>query len=101
VPALDEKNWQLDVTGLVTKPLTLALKDLKALPRREVTSTIECSGNNGLPFLTSAVGNAKWGGISLAQILKSAQIKPGAIEVVFFSDLTRAKRSCARERHWN
>jgi len=84
VPALDEKNWRLDVTGLVAKPLTLTFKDLKALRRREITSTIECSGNNGLPFLTSAVGNAKWAGASLAQILKSAQIKPGAIEVVFF-----------------
>jgi DMSO/TMAO reductase YedYZ molybdopterin-dependent catalytic subunit len=84
VPTLDERNWRLDVTGLVAKPLTLTIKDLKALPRREIISTIECSGNNGLPFLTSAVGNAKWGGASLAQILKSAQIKPGAIEVVFF-----------------
>jgi DMSO/TMAO reductase YedYZ molybdopterin-dependent catalytic subunit len=84
VPTLDEKNWRLEVTGLVAKPLTLTLKDLKGLPRREVASTIECSGNNGLPFLTSAVGNAKWAGASLAQILKSAQIKLGAIEVVFF-----------------
>src|SRR5439155_2623118 len=65
VPALDEKNWRLDVTGLVAKPLTLTFKDLKALRRREITSTIECSGNNGLPFLTSAVGNAKWAGASL------------------------------------
>jgi DMSO/TMAO reductase YedYZ molybdopterin-dependent catalytic subunit len=84
VPTIDEKNWRLEVTGLVAKPLTLTLKDLKTLPRREVTSTIECSGNNGLPFLTSAVGNAKWAGASLAQILKSAQIKPGAVEVAFF-----------------
>src|SRR5207249_4814106 len=84
VPAIDEKTWRLDVTGLVAKPLTFTVKELKALPRQEVTSTIECSGNNGLPFLTSAIGNAKWAGASLAQILKSAQVKPGAIEVVFF-----------------
>ena len=63
VPAIDEKSWRLDVAGLVAKPLTFTLNELKALPRQEVTSTIECSGNSGL---------------------KSAQLKPGAIEVVFF-----------------
>jgi DMSO/TMAO reductase YedYZ molybdopterin-dependent catalytic subunit len=54
------------------------------LPRQEVTSTIECSGSNGLPFFTSAIGNARWVGTSLAQVLKAAQIKAGALEVVFF-----------------
>ena len=84
VPAIVEKAWRLEVTGLVAKPLTFTLNELKALPRQEVTSTIECSGNNGLPFLTSAIGNARWAGASLAEILKSAQIKSSAIEVVFF-----------------
>jgi DMSO/TMAO reductase YedYZ molybdopterin-dependent catalytic subunit len=83
VPVIDEKTWRLDIAGLVARPLTFTLDQLKALPRHEVTSTIECSGNNGLPFLTSAVGNAKWAGASLADILKSAQLKPGAIEIVF------------------
>jgi DMSO/TMAO reductase YedYZ molybdopterin-dependent catalytic subunit len=55
-----------------------------AMPRQEVTSTIECSGNNGLPFLSSLVGNAQWAGASLAEMLRAAQIKSGAIEVVFY-----------------
>jgi len=83
-PEIDAAAWRLDVTGLVAKPLTLALSDLKALPRREVTSTIECSGNNGLPFLTSAIGNARWAGASLADTLRVAQIKNTALEVVFY-----------------
>lgn len=41
-------------------------------------------GNHGLPFFTSAIGNAQWAGTSLADILGPAQIKPGALEVVFF-----------------
>jgi DMSO/TMAO reductase YedYZ molybdopterin-dependent catalytic subunit len=64
--------------------LTYTLNELKALPQQEVTSTLECAGNNGLPFLTSAIGNARWSGASLTEILKSAQIKSNAIEVVFF-----------------
>src|SRR3954449_9948423 len=65
VPAISEKEWQLDIGGLVSRPLKLTLSELKALPRQEITTTIECSGNNGLPFLTSAVGTAKWAGASL------------------------------------
>ena len=83
VPTIDEKFWHLEIDGLVAKPLTLTLSQLKSLPRQEVTSTIECAGNHGLPFLTTAIGNARWTGTSLAKVLESAQIKPGALEVVF------------------
>lgn len=54
-PAIDTKTWRLDVAGMVAKPATLALDELKSLPRHEVTSTLECSGNNGLPFATSTI----------------------------------------------
>jgi DMSO/TMAO reductase YedYZ molybdopterin-dependent catalytic subunit len=84
-PQIDERAWQLDVAGQVTRPLSLTLSELKSLPRAEITSTIECSGNNGFPFFTSAIGNARWAGTSLANILRAAQIKVGAIEVVFFA----------------
>lgn len=59
-PAIDAATWRLDVVGQVGSPHTYTLNDLKARPRQEVTFTLECSGDNGLPFLTSAIGNAKW-----------------------------------------
>jgi DMSO/TMAO reductase YedYZ molybdopterin-dependent catalytic subunit len=83
-PVLDPAKWRLDVQGHITKPLSFTLDDLKARPRQDVTFTLECSGNNGLPFFKSAVGNAQWTGTSLADILKAVQIKSGALEVVFF-----------------
>jgi DMSO/TMAO reductase YedYZ molybdopterin-dependent catalytic subunit len=83
-PKLDPAKWRLDVLGHITTPLSFTLNDLKARPRQIVTCTVECSGNNGLPFFTSAVGNAQWAGTSLADLLKAAQIKGGALEVVFF-----------------
>ena len=84
VPKIDPATWWLDVLGHVGAPLRLTLADLKARPRQEVTFTLECSGNNGFPFFTSAVGNAQWAGTSLADVLRAAQIKGGALEVVFF-----------------
>ncbi len=83
-PQIDAKTWQLDVSGEVSKPTSLTLDQLKTAPRREVTFTLECSGDNGLPFFQSAVGNARWAGASLAEILKAAQVKGNALEVVFY-----------------
>ena len=83
-PALDERDWTLEISGLVAKPLTLSLADLQARARREVTFTLECSGNSGLPFFTGGVGNATWGGTSLAALLEEAGVLEEGIEVVFW-----------------
>jgi len=76
--------WRLDVAGKVDKPATFKLNELKSLPRHEIISTLECSNNNGLPFAQSTIGNARWTGASLAEMLRTAQIKSGAVEVAFY-----------------
>jgi DMSO/TMAO reductase YedYZ molybdopterin-dependent catalytic subunit len=83
-PDIDPKAWRLDVSGQVGNPTTLTLGQLKGLPREQVTFTLECSGDNGLPFLQSSIGNARWGGAPLADVLRNAGIKSDALEVVFF-----------------
>jgi DMSO/TMAO reductase YedYZ molybdopterin-dependent catalytic subunit len=83
-PEIDPNSWKLTISGLVENPRTLTLADLKARPRKETAFTIECSGNNGLPFFTSAIGNAKWAGAQLSEILDAAKPTSDAIEVVFF-----------------
>jgi len=83
-PVLDEADWRLEVGGLVETPLTLTLADLKARERQEVTFTIECSGNSGLPFFTGGIGNATWAGTPLAPLLEEAGVREEGIEVVFW-----------------
>lgn len=83
-PALTEADYRLSIDGLVDNPMTLSLADLKARDRQEVTCTIECSGNTGLPFLIGAVGNAVWAGTSLASVLAEARVRDEGIEVVFW-----------------
>ena len=61
-PRLSAADWRLGIAGLVDRPQTLTLADLKARPRREVDFTLECSGNTGLPFFIGGVGNARWAG---------------------------------------
>ena len=83
-PVIDASTWKLEIDGLVKKPMTLTLADIKARPRQEVTFTIECSGNHGLPFFNGGIGNARWAGTPLAPILKEAGVLDSGIEVVFW-----------------
>src|ERR1700716_2080866 len=45
VPTVDIKEWRLNVSGEVAKPLTLTMDDLKKLPSVEMVSVVECAGN--------------------------------------------------------
>ena len=83
-PEIDAKKWQLEITGLVKKPLTLTLDQIKARSRQELNYTLECSGNHGLPFFWGGIGNAKWTGTALATLLKEAGVMDNALEVVFW-----------------
>ena len=74
-PDLDPSDWRLSVDGLVEPPQQLTLDDLKARPRQEVTFTLECSGNTGLPFFIGGIGNAVWAGTPLAPLLDEARLR--------------------------
>jgi DMSO/TMAO reductase YedYZ molybdopterin-dependent catalytic subunit len=82
-PAIDARSWSLEISGLVRRPRSFTLAELKARPRRETVFTIECSGDRGLPFLFSAVSTARWAGTPLAPILAEAEPLENGIEVVF------------------
>ena len=49
--------------GMVARPQSLTLDDLKNRRLHEVEFTLECSGNNGngLAFFTGGIGNARSG----------------------------------------
>jgi DMSO/TMAO reductase YedYZ molybdopterin-dependent catalytic subunit len=83
-PVIDANTWKLEIDGLVKKPMSLTLADLKARPRQEVVFTVECSGNHGFPFFTGGIGNAAWAGTPLAAVLEEAGVKENGIEVVFW-----------------
>jgi DMSO/TMAO reductase YedYZ molybdopterin-dependent catalytic subunit len=91
VPKLDADAFRLTVDGLVDRPLSLSLADLRAMACVSRTLTLECAGN-GRVFLTppvpglqwghGAVGTATWDGVPLGAVLDRAKVKPGAAEVV-------------------
>ena len=81
---IDAATWKLDIGGLVEKPLSLTLEDIKKRPKTEVIATLECGGNGASPSFRGAIANVKWAGTPLAPILKEAGIDPDAIEVAFW-----------------
>ncbi len=83
IQKIKAEGWKLELTGLVARPLTFTLDQLKARPRQETDFTLECSGNNGLPFFWGGVGNATWAGTPLASVLEEAGVQEEGIEVVF------------------
>jgi DMSO/TMAO reductase YedYZ molybdopterin-dependent catalytic subunit len=84
MPEIAENDWSLDVTGLVDRPRTFTLAQLKARPKQEVAFALECGGNRGFSSFIGAVHNARWGGTPLAAVLDEAAIHESGIEIVFF-----------------
>lgn len=78
---VDLAAWRLDVRGLVTTAQPFTLEALRRRPRREMTVTLECSGN---PADGGLVGNARWAGTPLAPLLRECGLRSEGLEVVFF-----------------
>ena len=92
IPQVDAETWRLEIGGLVEKPLTLSLDDVKARPARTMAVTLECAGNGralteprplSQPWLEGAVGTAEWTGTPLAPLLVEAGLAAEAKEIVF------------------
>jgi DMSO/TMAO reductase YedYZ molybdopterin-dependent catalytic subunit len=84
VPEFNDKNFKLEITGLVAKPMTLTMDELKKLPRKEQFMTLECSGNGSSKGFMNAVYNSRWIGTRLAPLLRKCRIDSRAKEIVFF-----------------
>ena len=92
VPAVGLTPWSVEVGGLVERTLKLTPEDLAGFARVTVTSVLQCSGNGranfrpGIPGVgwdRGAVGNARWSGVRLADVLGRAGLKVGSSHVHF------------------
>jgi len=68
--------WRLVVDGLVAKPSSLSLVDLRALPSRTQITHQACE--EGWSFI------AEWGGVPLSTVLDLVRVRPEARWVVFY-----------------
>jgi DMSO/TMAO reductase YedYZ molybdopterin-dependent catalytic subunit len=79
VPAIDAATWTLRVHGRVERELTLDYDELLARPMIERDITLACVSNEvGGPY----VGNARWIGAPLADLLREAGVRAEASQIV-------------------
>lgn len=79
VPTIDASTWSMKVDGMVDTKLHLTYDELLARPMIEVDCTIACVSNDVGGDL---VGNARWLGCRLDDLLKEAGITAGADQVM-------------------
>jgi DMSO/TMAO reductase YedYZ molybdopterin-dependent catalytic subunit len=89
---IDADSFRLNVRGHVERSLSLTLKEVLALPRVEIAAVNQCSGNSrgffqprvaGGEWGNGAMGNARWTGVRLKDVLDRAGVKSGAVQVRF------------------
>ena len=78
VPRVDVSNWALTINGMVDKPIRLTYDDLLGRPLVEHDCTLMCVSNE---IGGDLIGNARWLGVRLADVLKEAGVKPEADQV--------------------
>ena len=92
IPKVDANAWRLELKGELTKPMRFSLAELKKFKQVEIVALAYCSGNRrrmveprvpGVQWNVGAMGNARWRGVRLKDLLQAAGIKPGAVELVF------------------
>ena len=85
VPAIDPTQHRLLIHGLVAKPLTLRMDDLKRYPMRSQLTFIECGGNSNsgwyreplqtsVSYMHGLVSCSEWTGVPLSLVLREAGI---------------------------
>jgi DMSO/TMAO reductase YedYZ molybdopterin-dependent catalytic subunit len=93
IPEVDAAQWRLAIAGeSVEKPLELNYENLtRDFEAVEVAAVCMCSGNRrglsqphvaGVQWGHGAIGNAKWRGVRLRDLLNKAGLKKDAVEIV-------------------
>jgi sulfite oxidase len=88
VPKVELETFKVGIEGAgISTVKEYSLEDLKKFPKTEIVATIQCAGNRrnemhnvkpvkGLLWSLGAIGNAKWAGVKLSDILEDAGYKP-------------------------
>ena len=91
--SVDPESFRLAIKGKVNSPLMLSLPELKSkFEPVEIVAVNQCSGNGrgffnprvaGGQLGNGAMGNARWKGVRLKEVLNRAGVAAGAKQVTF------------------
>ena len=109
IPTIDPAQHRLIIHGMVDRPLSLSVADIKRLPSISRTMVLECGGNSGSEWAATTgpdvqrsfglVSCSEWTGVSLALLLKEVGVRAGASWVIAEgADACRMMRSVPLEK---
>jgi DMSO/TMAO reductase YedYZ molybdopterin-dependent catalytic subunit len=91
--AVDLRQWRMHIEGNVEKAASYSLADLMhKFPAHTIVAVNQCSGNSrssiqprvpGGQWGHGAMGNARWTGVRLQDLLRAAAPKSGSVQVQF------------------
>src|SRR5262245_19743754 len=98
VPCVDPVSFRLAVGGMVRRPLSLSLEELRhGFAKTSVTATLQCAGNRRseltaisptpgeTPWGAEAISTGVWGGVPLREVLLAAEVERYAEHAAFTS----------------
>jgi DMSO/TMAO reductase YedYZ molybdopterin-dependent catalytic subunit len=89
---VDLRTWRLRIDGHVERPLDLSMEELRRIEPVSLVAVNQCSGNSrslfaprvpGGQWVNGAMGNARWTGVRLRDLLRRAGLRAGAMQVTF------------------
>jgi sulfite dehydrogenase len=90
--SVDLDTWRIKVGGNTERELQVSMDNLRKLERVTYTAVIQCSGNGrgffqprvaGGQWGNGSMGNVTWTGARLKDVLNSAGLKAGTVDVSF------------------
>lgn len=77
-PAIPRDKYQLEVSGLVDRPLNLSLDDIESMASAKLVKNFQCVTGWVVPAV-------HWEGVKLSDVLEAAGVQPSARAVAFDS----------------
>jgi DMSO/TMAO reductase YedYZ molybdopterin-dependent catalytic subunit len=79
IPQVSPASWELRIHGMVDNPMTISFNELMKRPMIDHDVTLTCVSES---IGGNYIGNARWQGTLLADLLKQAGIQKGADQIV-------------------
>jgi len=82
---VDPSLYKIVVDGLVSRPFSITLEELKCMPQTTITAFHECYGSPLKPPTEALwrIGNVKWTGVKLSHLLELAGLPSTSTEELF------------------
>jgi len=104
IPTIDPAEHRLVIHGLVERPISLSIAEIRRLPSMTRTLVLECGGNSAGEWAATTgpdvqrsyglVSCSEWTGVPLALLLAEVGVRPGASWVIAEgADACRMERS--------